>query len=178
MTMDSNTKKDKQKEQCSIPDPIKNMTRDGHCSLRAIGQLLVDTPNYDKLDSLSQLIKFASSLIDHLTTSKPEDPESNGSSLVSLGSFFVKSSVNNNIISKAPEPSQVAASACLAPIMSDTQNHLLKSYSKVNVKMDWKTARELRLPFWLRSDDKLKKISEEIGQEMFKRTGQTFMKCC
>jgi len=73
--------------------------------------------------------------------------------------------------------SQIATSGCISALLSNNQNALLETCRVVpGDKFDWNDARSFRFPFWIRSDDKLKKMSEEIGQAIFRKT-KDVMEC-
>eukprot|EP00979_Chaetoceros_neogracilis_P016177 scaffold7259_cov267-Chaetoceros_neogracile.AAC.13 len=156
----------------ALPDPICNLSTDELFFLWCMGEICRDPPNFEGLDRAAQLTILSATIVRQIKSSNYS-----ASKETSLrhpmhdlqGSFFMKKKTSSNFSDKKAlaQPITIASSACLAALLSDTQNKLL-IVCKPEGKWTWDAARSLNLPFWLRSDDELKRISEEIAQQTYK----------
>lgn len=137
--------------------------------LKAIINLVVEPPKFDKLDPPSE---FALSLYSlHFRLHDDESQEESGSSSLprpSYASFHVRRPLSSASDSQPKLLPQNASAGCLAALLSDYQEALIDRIRNPGEKLDWTCVRDLRLAFWLRSDEKLRSVSEEVGQKMYK----------
>lgn len=136
--------------------------------LKAILKLVLEPPKLGKLDPQSQLALSLYSLHSSLMENESQEDESNSFVKPSYSSFHVKSPMSAAAQSKPKLLPQNASAGCLAALLSDYQDVLIDRIRNPGEKLDWVTLRDLRLPFWLRSDEKLRLLCEEVGQKMYK----------
>jgi len=164
---------DSQQESGEIPAPLKNLNEDEVLFLWAMGDIITNPPKITKLDTSSQLTMFSLTLLRTLEKfhESGEDGETQIENFNRKKESFAASSESG-----LAQPPGIASGACLSALLSNTQIELLSSCHVSNMKMDWPTARAIRLPFWLRDDTQLVSIAEEIGQQTFKSTKEV-MEC-
>lgn len=141
--------------------------------LWALSEVTMSLPDFKKLDPQGQLTLTIYAIHEALKRSPKikagaESTKHRGKSLMS--SFLVRRQSSDLDNQKAKLPPQNASAGCVAALLSDCQGQLLDCVRKPGVKLDWSTARELRIPFWVRSDDKLRELSEEIGQNLYRES--------
>ena len=163
-----------------LPPPLRNLSVDELRLLWAMGELVTNPPNFKNLDTSAQHALICISLFRTLERAKnDEETESGliehiGSSMRNIndqlhGSIRMKSTFTFYTVGPAPKPS-IASAACIAALTSDSQAQLIDICRPLNHKFSWESARALRLPFWVRSDDQLRKLSEEVGQKEYRET--------
>jgi len=181
---DSFRNKDKDIIENDLPESLKSLTRDELCLLQGFGEIIKKPPNVDRYDEAAQLVAFCIQLMHHIETSSYKDPhvsnetQSNGV-LIGLNSssrrsFFVKQPSFQPPPKAAPM--EMASGACLSALLSDSQADILELCRNLYGRINWSVARSIMLPYWLRSDEMLKKLSEEIAQSIFKET-KDVMEC-
>jgi hypothetical protein len=165
---------DSSEKQDSLPAPLAKLSTDEIRLLWAIGEMISDSPPFKNLDPEGQLMLFSWSLMRRLRleTDKDQKEPSNDLGLRRMAppSFLVRLPVRTFRADHEFVP--VASAGCLSAICSSSQGCLLETCRSPtpNDKFDWKTARSLRLPLWVRSDTQLRAVCEEIGQTTFKET--------
>lgn len=168
------------KQEAKLPPPIRNLSVDELRLLWALGEIVTSPPSFKDLDKSAQLTLSCAALFCTLQKAKnDEETESglivnSGSSIRNIndqlhGSMRVKSTFSFYTVGPAVKPS-IASSACISALTSNTQSQLIDACRPANDKYCWEQARSLRLPFWVRSDEQLLKLSEEVGQKEYRDT--------
>ena len=153
----------------SIPEVLSKMHRNELRTLQAILNVSIEPPKYGKFDSLSQLTLTIYSIHKEFKNIDKEEEKSGSNFSISAPAFHVK----RQLKSESDRPKllpQNASAGCLAALLSDYQELMIDTIRQPGDKIDWSTARNLRIPFWLRSDEKLRKVSEEIGQKTYRQS--------
>ena len=131
--------------------------------LRALCELLLDSPMSLSVDLCGEHFIFSARLLEKIRKGTPEDGD---------GLLRATASVPGraHVLKNAGEMANIETSSagCLAALLSSSQAQLLGFCKHSGKKLDWKEAKRLRLPFWVRSDAALAQASEEIGQNMFR----------
>ena len=169
----------------NLPPPLRSLNRDEIRFLWAIGELLSNPPNFKSLDAPAQHTLFCVSLLAQVKAAGNDEEEEEiiklaivsvtpGNSQTAHFSRrqFLKLDDNDKPIQKPV----IAAAGGLAALTSSTQTALVDRCRPANGQLDWDAARSLRIPFWIRSNDHLRKMSEEIGKAVFKKT-KDIMEC-
>lgn len=168
----------------SLPVPLKKLNENElHC-LWAIGEIMIDSSSFNRLDNCSQLClfcvlmmrHFSMKRLDHATTST----EPMGAMLSYEGGRPMMLTAQSNSDAFGKERVRfdcIASAAILSALMSDSQAKLLDSCrtSKVD-KFNWESARAVGAPFWVRSDKKITSLAEEIAQTIY-RSSKNVMDC-
>jgi hypothetical protein len=142
--------------------------------LWVIANIVKNTPKYGKMDKQGQLALTVFTI--HMSLKKsPSDsvPKANPSSPYhksNFSSFFQRRKSSSSLDEKSKLPPQSASSGSVSALMSNYQGHLTECIREPGKKLDWAAVRELRMPFWIRSDDKLRQISEEVGQSLYRES--------
>ena len=174
--IESQSKKQNQSTQSALPPMLRASSSDDLSLLWAIGELVVSPPDLKYLDHSGQLFLFSSCLFNILKTLDESKKDTKPAKFVAP-TVLRKEASSRTKISDSPETdTQVSSGACLAALMSNSQERLVEWARKTYVKMDWHQLRSIRMPFWLRSDKSLARISEEIGQSIF-REKRDVMEC-
>eukprot|EP00980_Cylindrotheca_fusiformis_P027689 scaffold22210_cov122-Cylindrotheca_fusiformis.AAC.3 len=144
-------------------------------ALWAIVEVAMNPPNSRKLDCQAQMALMTFALHSAVKKSPIEDvsdrfTKSSASGRRRAPSYYVKKQSSAFSEEKTSLPPQNSSAGCAAALFSDYQGQLVESLRQVGTKLDWTIAREVRLPFWLRSDDLLRSISEEIGQSLYRQS--------
>ena len=163
---------EKDDEEVHLPDPIKDLSTDELCFLWSLGEICNKPPIFKGLDKLAQLMVLSVAITRQVKESNYEDVKSQTSLIAaSPRSFLMKKASSSSFFetTTAPREAKIASSACLAALISDSQSALLKA-CKSGERWSWEEARITNLPFWVRSDDDLRKISEEIAQHKYKES--------
>ena len=163
-------------EEYSLPDPIKSFSQDELRLLFILSEMVLNPPNFQKLDESAKLAFFAVSLLQQ--SQEGSEHDTNGNNVdprpidhLKYSRFLEKSSSSKVAMSsKSLVFPEIASSATLSALLSDTQNQLVQYCRPSNTRFDWDTVRAINLPLWLRSDDELRKISQEVGQSTYKNT--------
>ena len=163
-----------------LPSPLRNLSVDELRLLWALGEIVASPPSFKDLDKSAQLT--LSCVVLFCTLKKAQNDEetesgmivNNGSSIRNIndqlhGSMRVKSTFSFYTVGPTVKPS-IASSACISALTSNTQLQLVDACRPANDKFCWELARSLRLPFWVRSDEQLLKLSEEVGQKEYRDT--------
>jgi RAVE protein 1 C terminal./SH2 domain. len=158
----------------SIPDPLRGLDLDELCFLWCIGELCKSPPNFSGLDKLGQITILCHSILYQLKDSGYKDGGDNSkenASPYNSRMFLVKLKSTSGVGTRKELQSrvQIASSGCLAALLSSSQNRILAACKPLG-KWTWEAANAVNLPFWLRSDHELLKISNEIGQQVYKET--------
>ena len=169
-TSPPNRDSDEKTDEDALPDPIRDLSTDELYFLWCMGEICTEPPRFEGLDRVAQLAALSTAIVLKIKSSNysggkqaSKNPQTNN-----VREFLVKKTSSANLADKkSAKPMTIASSACLAALLSDTQHRLLLA-CKPEGKWTWDAARTLHLPFWLRSDDELKIISEEIAQQTFK----------
>ncbi|KAG7352754.1 RAVE protein 1 domain containing protein [Nitzschia inconspicua] len=140
--------------------------------LKSILLVVLNPPHYGNLDAQSQLTLTLYRLHKELktTTGESEPPSQKGATMANYSSLYLKRRMSSGDIDKPKLFPQNASAGCLSALLSDYQEALIESVRAPGEKLDWSTVRDLRLPFWLRSDEKLRQVSEEVGQKMYRES--------
>mmetsp|Transcript_19821 Transcript_19821/g.30037 ORF Transcript_19821/g.30037 Transcript_19821/m.30037 type:complete len:1666 (+) Transcript_19821:116-5113(+) len=160
-----------------LPSLIRKLNRDEIRLLWAIGEITLNPPKYNALDSPAQLALFCFSLFKQLKGAMHDTEEEDVINLnegilnesTSVSTHFTRRQAFN-LNDTSAKPVAVATACALAALTSDNQKALVDKARPENGKIDWETARSIRLPFWLRSDDDLRTISCEIGLAVYRST--------
>lgn len=170
-----------------LPPPLRNLSTDETRLLWAIGELLANPPDFKILDAPAQHALFCLSLLRQVMQARNEEQEEDTINLpASHTPAFAPNQGNyhmsrrqdfmmENNESKSQNP-VIAAAGGLAALVSGNQNALIERCRPVGGQFDWDIARSLRMPFWVRSNEDLRKISEEIGKAIFLKT-KDIMEC-
>lgn len=157
-----------------LPPLLRTLSSEDLEIIWALYDMLVKPPCFDKLDKLGQLFLFTREIF-HRLAAITNKIESSISTRIPMPSMHVKITSKSGG-SQSCEETYVASSGCLAALMSRSQNKILDCCRANGHKFDWPFARDLRIAFWLRSDRELAKISEEIGQTLY-RAKKEIMEC-
>ena len=164
----------------NLPEPLEKLSGDEIRLLWAMGEMLSDPPKFNNLDPAGQLTLFASSLLRHIDRTPEEKvefaKESNVRSAQRMQPTFLGMKHSSGKLSEKKLFVPIASAGCLSGLTSSTQGSLVEACRVSNEKFNWKAARTLRLPFWIRSDIKLRSICEEVGQTVYKQT-RDVMEC-
>ena len=142
--------------------------------LWAITDLVKNPPLYDKIDSEGQFSLAIFALHKSLKKSpmegKTKGPPTSAYGKSILPSFYQRNRSSSSLQEKARLSPQCASAAAVSALLSKYQGHLVESFRQPATKLDWDTVRESRVAFWLRSDEKLRQISEQVGQSMYRES--------
>ena len=161
-----------------LPEPLQNLSGDEILVLWAMGEVIAKPPKFASLDLYAEHTSFCMALFRNIESANVNNSDEREadytqsslrkSSPISGRSFLVKRS-SLSLKKDSVKFSTIASSAFLSALVSDTQRKLLSSARRANKKMDWPTARTFGIPFWLRSDEELRKVAEEIAQDIFQK---------
>lgn len=140
--------------------------------LKSLLSVVVNPPKFGKLDAPSQLSLTLFLLHKELKANADgsELASSRSATMASYSAFYVKRQMSSGDVDKPKFYPQNPSAGCLSALLSDYQEVLIETIRGSGEKLDWATVRDLRLPFWLRSDEKLRQISEEVGQKMYRES--------
>ncbi|GKY91356.1 hypothetical protein MPSEU_000107800 [Mayamaea pseudoterrestris] len=155
-------------EAVDLPQPLLPLSVEDMHILRSFCTLMVDSHDYQFIDPCGQHFIFCASIIKALHIVQPESHQVQYPPKSPLGVPGLSPRLHMSVPNQGADSRQISSAACLAALLSCSQSQLLKFSRTYNEKMDWKTAKRLRLPFWVRSDTALARISEEIGQNLFR----------
>ena len=169
-----------QEQEALLPLPLRTLTVDELRLVWALGEIVANPPNFKGIDESAQHTLICVALFRALECAKNDEESEtglqrrNGMSLQNIndqlhGSMRVKNTFSFYSVGPPPKPS-IASAACIAALTSNYQVQLIESFRPQNDKFSWENARSLRLPFWVRSDEQLRKITEEIGQKEYRDT--------
>ena len=157
-----------------LPPVLQVMKEEDLIILWTLGDMLLNPPNLDSLDLCGELACYSyetSSRLSKLQPPQKPGPERKEASVKSLGPSLKNMKWNGSEI--APLGSCNSAS-CLASLLSKDQSILLDR-CRAN-SLNWDFVRRCKIPFWLRSDKALAKLSEDVGQSLF-RESRDIMEC-
>ena len=137
--------------------------------LRSILNVALKPPKYGALDIQGQLTLTIHAIHEEMSKEEEERAKQKKSTLnTAFHGIYVKRA--STIDSEEKKLPQNASAGCLAALLSDYQGLILNTIRRPGQKLDWSTVRNLRIPFWLRSDEKLRQLSEEIGHTMYRQS--------
>jgi RAVE protein 1 C terminal len=158
-------KAEKESSCSELPAVLRAMSIEDLSLLWAVGEVSRSPPDFGVVDRPGQLFLFSSALFlkSEEITRQLNQQRLTGSRIPGVGRF---GSTN----SSAREPDMIASAGVLGALLSSNQVQIMKSFRSPNQKMSWQLARQHRISFWERSDAVLLRISEEIGQTIFRET--------
>lgn len=170
-----------------LPPPLRNLSTDEIRLLWAIGELLAHPPDFKTFDAPAQHALFCLSLLRQVMVAPNEEQEEDTINHSAIQTTVLPSNQGNHHMSRRQDfmmenndsKSQnpvIAAAGGLAALVSSKQKALIEKCRPVGGQIDWDIARSLRMPFWVRSNEDLRKISEEIGKAVFLKT-KDIMEC-
>ncbi|KAL7561202.1 hypothetical protein ACA910_004128 [Epithemia clementina (nom. ined.)] len=162
--------------QSELPPILCSGNGDDLALLWTLGELVINPPDFKSIDIPGQLFVFSSRLYDVLHKFVLSQPESKPSKFVAPSVLRRDQSSRNSMLESSGPGVLVSSSACLSALLSNSQERLLEWTKTTYNKLDWVTVRRNRIPFWLRSDESLARVSEEIGQTIF-REKRDVMEC-
>ena len=154
----------------NIPEILSTMHANELRVLQAILSVAMEPPKYGKLDPQGQLTLTIYAIHREYKNIENDEEKSTSKSSMSMQSFH---HAKRQMKLEADRPKlhpQNASAGCLAALSSDYQQLLVDTIRQPGEKLDWLTVRNLRIPFWLRSDEKLRQLSEEIGQNLYRKS--------
>jgi hypothetical protein len=154
-----------------VPSLLQRLTRNERNVLHVLVDLVLQPPDFGSLDVPAQLTLFCVALLRQIKSMPDKEAPTKAPTPVwpfhqAQQPSFAQTSPANT---QKDRDSMVASSAVLSALASCSQGSLLEACRFANEKLDWARAKELRLPFWIRSDQQLRKISEEIGQRSYQQ---------
>ncbi len=158
----------------TLPPILASFPPAGLRVLWAITEVVKNTPYYGNMDTQGQLALTIFAIHKALKTS-PSDVASKASSSSpysnsTMQSFFQRRKSSSTIHETFKFPPQSASSGSVAALLSNYQGELVERTREPGRKLDWATVRELRMPYWIRSDAKLRQVSEEVGQSLYRES--------
>jgi hypothetical protein len=150
---------------CEVPQ-LQQMSIEDLLILRACCDIVLDPPNFQSLDAPGQHFICTAELLQKVDQDREGKENIGTSASVVVAPMVLVKTLSYASDDPVKEHATIAASGCLAALLSNCQTSLIDYVRKR--KMDWTLARELRLPFWIRSDASLLKISEEIGHNIYR----------
>jgi hypothetical protein len=158
----------------AFPSILRSLQTNELRALWALTQVSINPPKFRDLDFKAQLALMIFSIHAAIKRNPIEDFKERPLKTPlkrHLSSFHVKRKSFNFTNERSPNfPPQNASAGCVAALLSDYQGQLLESLRQPGKKMDWPSAREMRLSFWLRSEDSLREVCEEIGQSLYRES--------
>ena len=156
----------------SLPPVLARMDPDELRILWAIGEVASKPPRFQALDSCGQLALVSYHIFRNLQQTPKEEQaikSPSGMSDFRFSTFHMQRQTSTTT-EKTRLHSASAAAGSVAALITGKQKLLLECLRNPGEKLSWGTARDLRLPFWVRSDDTLRNLSEEIGQQMYRES--------
>ena len=152
-----------------LPTLLNTMCCEDLLVLRACCEFLHNPPSIRSLDVCGQHFVAAATLFRYLGSSDAGDEKENISTPAKMTAPTVLVKSTSYIPDMAANShTAVASTGCLAALLSRYQGSLISICKALDEKIDWPLARQLRIPFWIRSDVALAKLCEEIGQTIFR----------
>ena len=145
-------------------------------TLWAIANIVVSPPDFRGLDPQGQFALMIYSVHEALKNSphreagQSTERTSSPPAKSQFSSFFVKRQSSNPNGGKKNLSPPKASAGCISALLCGQQGHLLETLRKTFPTFDWPCMRELRVPFWIRSDDSLRQLAEEIGQNLYRES--------
>jgi hypothetical protein len=160
----------------SLPTIVNKMEEDDLRILWALGNLVVDPPDFDSIDSTGQLFVFSSALFRKINeiSKSANNTKSQHGKVVPVHSIFTRRIPSTRDNEEAP--SSVSSAGALSALLCSNQGLLLLYLRKAGANVTWSFIREHRIAFWERSDFELARIAEEIGQNIY-RNSRDSMEC-
>jgi hypothetical protein len=141
--------------------------------LLAIVNVVLNPPPFKDVDLIGEHFLFSAAILDHLRIEEVKEEKKKFS--FEVPGVLQRGSANKrSALAKAPPV--VASTACVSALVSLSQDSIVEAAKGAGVKLDWKLAKKLRIPLWMRSDTSLARAAEEIGQSMFRET-KDIMEC-
>jgi hypothetical protein len=151
----------------SIPTVLSSLSSDELRILWAIGEVVLVLPGFEPVDRTGEFFIFASSLFQKIKTlSKEENKEKSRKKTEAIHSFSVKRT--SKPVDDLACDTKLSSAACLFAFLSSSQGDLIESFRATCSTINWESVKEYSIPFWLRSDSALAKLSEEVGQNVFR----------
>lgn len=142
--------------------------------LWAITELVKNPPDFDGIDPKGQLSLAIFSLHNSLKKSPDERRAQTATSPYinnnGMPSFFQRNRASSSFQEKCKLSPQSASTGAVAALLSDYQGHLVDKTRGSGEKLNWATVRETRMAFWIRSDEKLRQVAEEVGQRLYRES--------
>ena len=153
-----------------FPPAFKAIPNEDLLIVRSCLALVIDSPDFQSLDVGGQHFLLTASLVNQLYSFSQQ--EVGADAPVAKTGFFSPHVIVKKT-SKLDESScevfpAIPSSSAMAALVSNAQTKLLDHCKRFGRTFDWSFAREMRLPFWVRSDTTLARVSEEIGQNIFR----------
>lgn len=170
------------REQMELPLCLMRMAREDLHIVWALCELLLDLPNFQSLDSPGQLFVFSTALFrkinDHTRHKVSTAEEANKKAEKNSHFSFGNARLPAHKTESSGDRSQlsIASAGCLSALISNSQAKLVEKCRRSDQKVYWSFLKELRLPFWMRSDVSLARLAEEVGQNLF-REKRDVMEC-
>lgn len=156
-----------------LPPVLRLMDVDDLLLLWALGEVTLDPPRLETLDRASQLFLFSSALFEKLTEVSKLKLKHRPITGSLPGRAMLVRTVKDFV---AEGPDSISSAGALAALLSSNQVQLMQFSRSLDERMTWTFARERRIAFWERSDSALVRLSEEIGQSIFRETRDS-MEC-
>jgi hypothetical protein len=134
-----------------LPSLLRSLNQDELRCLWVIGELLLNPPKFGETDIPAQLALFCMAfmkvldLAEDAEREKVDAPDGSASR-----DAFVAPGAKDETIKRKPRLS-ISSSACIAALVSDSQESLLDACRPSAQSLDWEVAKGLRLAFWVRS---------------------------
>lgn len=142
-TLKENKMLSAQDEDFIIPQPLHDICGEEVSALWALGEIISRPPDFSKLDLPGELFLFSATMFRLLRSDS-----------------VVTNKCDNYI----------ASSAVFSALLSESQNEILCSIRDSGFKMMWKDVKSLMVPLWLRDDEQLKKVTEDVAKMTFQST--------
>lgn len=161
------------READKLPILLQRLNRHERKLLRVLVEIVLEPPNFGSLDKPAELTLLCVAILRQMKTLSDDDEAK--SKIVApvwpvhhaqVPSF---STASAKALRDQDGGSMIASSGVLSALSSGAQGSLLEACRFSNEKLDWERAKELRLPFWIRSDQQLRKVAEEIGQRSYQQ---------
>ena len=158
----------------ALPKPLQSLSEGEISCLWAIGEVL--TTSFKNLDVSAQLCLFCVCLTRKLADAQDSSLDDDVEQTQSMPSYqggrpvLHPASSSGNLDKGKAEVDVIASAAILSALMSDSQPKLIDACRPTGGKYDWKSARAIGLPYWVRSDKALASIAEEVAQTIYKST--------
>lgn len=152
----------------TLPPILKSMSCEDVRILRACCDLLISPPDCKSIDQCGQHFLTAVSLLHNIWEGGESDRAHQQPQISFPASRVLLKSQAMQTDSPGGNVPAMASSACLAALLSSSQSLIIERCKRLGRPMDWTLAKELRLPFWVRSDEALARLAEEIGQSIFR----------
>lgn len=154
-------------EDLHLPSALRSFSSDELRLLWAIGEVALEPPDFKNIDKNGEFFVFASSLFKKIKLLPDEEAYNAIANYREIHSFNVKKKPVKPV-EDVGSCACIASGACLFALLSNSQNALLESCRCPGATLDWESVKENNIPLWIRSDRRLAKLAEEVGQNMFR----------